>query len=121
MTEAALAGGAPISITETVQRLSEPWRPVDLAAANEAVVRVARLDGEFPWHAHEEQDELFLCWEGSFRIELDGADAVALDRGDLYVVPRGTRHRPVADAGPAYALLVERSETRQYGDSPANR
>ena len=106
----------PISIEETVQRLDEPWKPVDVASANEAVVRVARLDGEFPWHTHDEQDELFVCWDGSFRIELDGEEPVALERGELFVVPRGVRHRPVADAGPAYALLVERADTVQYGD-----
>ena len=110
----------PISIEDAVQRLDEAWKPVDLATANEAMVRLARLDGAFEWHAHDE-DELFLCWQGAFRIELDGADAVALERGDLYVVPRDVRHRPVADAGPAYALLIEAPQTLQYGDARAER
>jgi quercetin dioxygenase-like cupin family protein len=80
---------------------------------NDAVVRVARLEGEFPWHHHDE-DELFLCWDGSFRIELEGDEAVELEAGDLFVVPRGTRHRPVA-ASTAHTLLLERPETEQYG------
>ncbi len=58
---------------------------------------------------------MFVCWRGAFRIELDGADAVTLTEGDLYVVPRGMRHRPVADAV-AYALVFERMETKQYGN-----
>jgi quercetin dioxygenase-like cupin family protein len=104
-----------VSIPEAVGRLIEPWHPLDLAMANEAIVRLALLDGEFPWHEHAE-DELFLCWDGEFRIELEAADPVAMRRGDLFVVPRGRRHRPVADRGPAYALLLERPETRQYGE-----
>ncbi len=102
-----------VSIDEAARALPGPWQPADLATANDATVRVARLAGEFPWHEHQE-DELFLCWEGAFRIELEGHDAVELGRGELFVVPRGTRHRPVADE-PAVTLLLEKPETRQYG------
>ena len=94
--------------------LPGPWQPVDLAVVNDAVVRVARLEGEFPWHRHTE-DELILCWDGEFRIDLGGGDPVELHPGDLFVVPAGVEHRPVA-AAPAHALLLERPETRQYGN-----
>jgi mannose-6-phosphate isomerase-like protein (cupin superfamily) len=105
--------GRPVSIQEAIDSLPGPWRPVDLAFANEAIVRLARLHGEFPWHTHEE-DEIFLCWDGSFRIELEDAPAVELRAGSLYVVPRGVRHRPVAEHQ-AHALLLEKPETKQYG------
>ena len=105
-----------ISIPAAADAVTEPWQPRDLAHVNESVVRIAKLDGAFPWHAHDE-DEMFLCWHGSFRIELEGAPAVTLDPGDLYVVTRDTRHRPVADM-PAVALLFERTETKQYGTQP---
>ena len=98
-----------VSVTGAVAQLTDAWRPVDLAIANDAIVRLARLDGEYDWHHHEE-DELFLCWEGAFRIEMEGAAPVSLERGDLFVVRAGLEHRPVADA-PAYTLVVERPET----------
>ena len=66
--------------------------------------------------AHHDEDELFLCWSGTFRIEIEGGEDVQLSQGDLFVVPARTEHRPVADQGPAYALLLERPETKQYGN-----
>jgi quercetin dioxygenase-like cupin family protein len=104
----------PVSIPEAAAALPGPWQPRDLVRVDEAVVRLTRLEGEFEWHHHGE-DELFLCWDGTFRIELDGADPVTLRPGGLFVVPRGVRHRPVAD-GTAHTLLFERPETEQYGN-----
>lgn len=104
----------PISITDALGKLSGPWQPADVATVNESVVRIARLLGEFPWHHHDE-DELFLCWDGAFRIELDSGDRIELKAGDVFVVPRGIEHRPVAEQE-AHAVLLERSETKQYGD-----
>ncbi|WP_158893868.1 cupin domain-containing protein [Amycolatopsis anabasis] len=103
-----------VSITEVIESLAGPWQPRELAKVNDAVVRFARFEGEFPWHHHDE-DELFLCWDGTFRLELEGREPVTLNPGEIFVVPRGTRHRPVA-AEPAHGLMVERPETKQYGN-----
>ena len=105
---------APVSIASVIAQLPGPWQPRDLAFANDTVVREARFEGEFAWHQHEE-DELFLCWDGSFRVELEGRDPVVLRAGDIFVVPKGTRHRPVADQT-AHGLMIERPETLQYGN-----
>jgi quercetin dioxygenase-like cupin family protein len=110
----------PVSIEQTIRSLPGPFQQRDLVATNDSVVRIALFEGEFPWHEHEE-DELFLCWDGSFRIELEGREPVSLSAGELYVVPRGTRHRPVADS-PAHVLMIERPETTQYGsEGPGSR
>jgi mannose-6-phosphate isomerase-like protein (cupin superfamily) len=105
---------APVSVPDVISQLPHPWQPCDLAFANETVLRVARFEGAFPWHQHEE-DELFLCWDGSFRIEFEVREPVVLKAGDIFVVPKGVRHRPVADE-PAYGLMIERPETKQYGN-----
>lgn len=104
----------PVRIEDAVAALREAWKPQDIAYVNETAVRLARLDGEFPWHKHSD-DELFLCWKGTFKIEFAGGEAVALEAGDLFVVPSDTEHRPAANE-PAYALVIERRETNQYGD-----
>jgi quercetin dioxygenase-like cupin family protein len=104
----------PASIPDAAAALPGPWQPRDLVRVNEAVVRLARLEGEFPWHTHDE-DELFLCWDGEFRIDLEQAEAVTLRPGDLFVVSRGRRHRPVAERT-AHTLLLEKPETEQYGN-----
>src|ERR687892_1243272 len=103
-----------VSIAELTARLGGPWQPVDVVEANDAIVRLARFEGEFPWHHHDE-DELFLCWDGSFRVEIQGRDPVTLRAGELFVVPRGMEHRPVAEER-AHGLMLERPETKQYGN-----
>ena len=119
----------PVSINEVIDALPGPWQQRDLGTANDCVIRVARFEGEFPWHTHED-DELFICWDGSFRVELQEPDAagrqppepgpergpvVTLHAGELFVVPARILHRPVAEQT-AHGLMVERPRTRQYGD-----
>ena len=103
------------NVQQVVAGLTEPWKPVVVGEANGFLMKVARLDGAFPWHAHEREDELFYCLEGSFRIEREGDGPLVLSEGDVVTIPAGSRHRPVADR-PAVAVVFERGETKQYGD-----
>jgi mannose-6-phosphate isomerase-like protein (cupin superfamily) len=93
---------ASISIPEQVAALEEAWHPRDLVGFNDTALRLVRLEGAFPWHRHD-QDELFICWQGAFAIELQGGAAARLQAGDVFVVPRDVDHRPVAEQT-AFAL-----------------
>ena len=94
-----------VKLKEKLALLDRPWSPRVVAALNDYQLKLARLEGAFVWHQHEDTDEAFLVLTGRLRIELrDGA--VELGPGELYVVPRGTEHRPVA-LPTCEALLIE--------------
>ena len=103
------------NVERIIGAISEPFQPAVVAEANGFQMKVVRLRGEFPWHVHENEDELFYCTEGSFVIELDPGSPVKLGAGDVFVVPRGRRHRPVAQQ-PGVTVMFEPAETKQYGD-----
>jgi mannose-6-phosphate isomerase-like protein (cupin superfamily) len=105
---------APISIPSVAAGIERPFEPRDLVRVNDAIVRIAAIEGEFPWHHHDE-DELFLCWDGAFRIDLRDREPAQLGTGEIYVVPKGAEHRPVAERR-AVVLTLERPETLQYGN-----
>jgi len=103
----------PDSLARHRAALVEPWRPVEVARINDSVVRMALMHGEFPWHAHEE-DEMFMGYEGEFDLETERG-TVRIRPHEFFVVPAGLRHRPVAES-PAVTLLFERAATKQYGN-----
>lgn len=94
--------------------LTELWSPRVVAEVDDVYVKVAKVHGTLAWHSHEQEDELFLVLAGHLRLEME-AGAVELDEGELFVVPKGVRHNPVA-AEPCLVLLIERKTTRHTGD-----
>ena len=104
----------PISIVDKLSVFTETWTPKVIAELNGQQVKLAKLEGAFIWHAHGSEDELFHVIEGRLRIELRGGDAVELGPGEIYVVPRGVEHRPVA-LPTASVLLFEPAETAHTG------
>ena len=103
-----------IDLAEKLAGFDERWSPRIVAELNGQHVKLVKLEGEFIWHSHAEEDELFLVLEGQLTIELrDGA--VVLGPGQMAVVPRGVEHRPVAD-GEVHVLLFEPAGTLNTGD-----
>lgn len=103
-----------IDLAGKLAAFDERWSPRIVAELNGQHVKLAKLEGEFVWHSHAEEDELFLVLKGRLRIELrDGA--VDLGPGQMAVVPRGVEHRPVAD-GEVHVLLFEPAGTLNTGD-----
>lgn len=94
--------------------LVEFWSPRVIGEVNDTYVKVAKLMGSLAWHSHEDEDELFLVLKGRLRIELEGGK-VELGEGDMYVVPKGVRHNPVAEEE-CHIMLIERKSTRHTGD-----
>ena len=95
-------------------RLTELWSPRVIGAVDDNYVKVAKLLGEFGWHAHEHEDELFLVLKGRLRIEME-AGAVEIGEGEFYVVPKGVRHNPVA-VQEVHVMLIERKTTLHSGN-----
>jgi mannose-6-phosphate isomerase-like protein (cupin superfamily) len=94
-----------ISLEEKFSLFNERWRPKVIASLNDQEVKIVKVEGEFPWHHHESEDEFFLVWKGRFRVEFRDR-AVDLGPGECVVVPRGVEHRTCADAE-AHILCFE--------------
>jgi mannose-6-phosphate isomerase-like protein (cupin superfamily) len=109
-----------ISLAEAFASFDDHWAPRLAAELNGQAVKLAKVEGEFVWHHHENADELFLVHSGELRIELRDGDDVELAEGEMVVIPRGVEHRPVADEE-AEILLFEPSETRNTGNVESDR
>ncbi len=105
-----------VNLAEKLASFSERWSPRVVASLNDSDVMVVRVEGEFVWHKHDDTDDFFLVIEGVLDIELRDR-TVTLKAGELYVVPRGVEHRPVARHGEAQVLLIEPRGTPNTGDA----
>jgi mannose-6-phosphate isomerase-like protein (cupin superfamily) len=94
-----------VNLAEKLALFDEPWQPKIVAELNDTYVKVVKVEGEFVWHHHDDEDELFLVVSGRLRMELRDGDIV-LEPGELLVVPKGVEHRPVAE-GETHVVLVE--------------
>ena len=103
-----------VRLAEKLSKFSDHWSPKIVAGFNGYDVMVVKVQGEFVWHSHPDTDDFFLVLKGSLVIQTADGD-VTLGPGDLYVVPKGVAHRPVAEEE-AHLLLIEPRGTPNTGD-----
>jgi len=108
-----------INIAESFGRFQQRWTPKIVAELNDSYVKLAKLEGEFVWHKHDDEDELFLVLRGSLLIRLRDGD-LHVEKGELVVIPRGVEHLPVADEE-VQVLLIEPKTTLNTGNVRSER
>lgn len=106
--------GGPIDPRRLAAALQELWSPRVIGELDDSYIKVAKVCGELVWHSHDEQDELFFVLQGRLRLQLPDRE-VALGPGELFVVPKGLRHLPIADTE-CLLLLIENKATAHTGD-----
>jgi mannose-6-phosphate isomerase-like protein (cupin superfamily) len=99
---------------KVAESLTELWSPRVVGELDDSYVKVAKVHGTFGWHNHEHEDELFFILHGHLRIEMESGP-VELGEGDMFVVPRGVKHNPVAEHE-CLIMLIERKSTLHSGD-----
>jgi mannose-6-phosphate isomerase-like protein (cupin superfamily) len=103
-----------VCLQKAAAGLAEYWSPRVVGEVDDSYVKVAKLKGTLTWHSHDREDELFLVLKGRLRIEME-SESVELGEGEMFIVPKGVRHNPVADQE-CHVLLFERKSTAHTGD-----
>lgn len=108
-----------VNLAEKFAKFTEPWQPKIVAEVNDTHVKVVKLRGEFVWHHHEAEDELFYVVRGRLTIRLRDRD-IHLREGEFVVIPRGVDHQPVAEEE-AHVVLIEPRSTLNTGNVRSER
>jgi mannose-6-phosphate isomerase-like protein (cupin superfamily) len=103
-----------VDLADKFSHFGDTWHPRIVGELNGSYVKVVKLEGEFVWHHHDDEDELFLVIDGVLRIELRDA-VLVIEPGQFVVIPRGVEHRPVAD-GVVQVVLIEPASTVNTGN-----
>ncbi|MCI0783463.1 MAG: cupin domain-containing protein [Chloroflexi bacterium] len=105
--------GAPVTLSEKLKLIADHWHPRIVARVDGYHVKLVKVKGEFVWHAHDDQDEMFLVLDGNIVIRMRDGE-VSLSAGDLFVVPKGVEHCPFAE-DEASLLILARDDTDHTG------
>jgi len=103
-----------VNLEEKLAQVKEPWKPAIVGELNHDYIKVVKLRGEFVWHHHEKEDEMFLVVKGTLRMRFRDRDAL-VGPGEFIIVPRGVEHLPVAE-DEVHLVLVEPKSTLNTGN-----
>lgn len=104
----------PINISEKFKLFDEHWSPRKIGELNGQQLLLAKIKGEFIWHTHKDEDELFIIIKGCLKIEFrDGT--ITLNEGEMYIIPKGVAHKPIAEEE-VHVMLFEPLSTKHTGD-----
>ncbi len=109
-----------VNLLQKFTLFNDLWSPKIVGELNGQYVKLAKLKGEFVWHQHEAEEELFMVIEGTLVIQLRGQDDVVLEQGEFVIIPRGVEHKPVA-AEEVHVLLFESKSTLHTGNVKTER
>lgn len=108
-----------INITQKFNLFKEQWQPKIIGELNDSYIKLAKLQGEFIWHKHEKEDELFMIIRGTLTIHLRDGD-LTLNEGEFVIIPKGVEHCPYAK-DEVWVMLIEQKSTVNTGDVQSER
>ena len=108
-----------ISLQEKFEMFSEYWQPKIIGDINDSCVKIAKLKGEFLWHSHQDEDEMFYVFKGALTIKLRDED-ILLHAGECVIIPKGVEHMPVAEEE-VHVMIIEPKETLNTGNVKSDR
>ena len=108
-----------ISLQEKFSKFSELWSPKIIGEINDSAVKIAKLQGDFLWHAHDHEDEMFYVFKGALTVKLREKDIV-LGEGECVIIPKGVEHMPVAN-DEVWVMMIEPKGTLNTGNAQSDR
>ena len=106
----------PINIMKKFSLFEKKWAPQIIGELNDQYVKICKLKGEFVWHSHENEDELFMVFKGTLLIDFRNGRTVEVKEGEILIIPKGVDHRPHTNGEIVFNLLFEPKTTLHTGD-----
>ena len=106
----------PINIMEKFEMMDKYWTPHIIAALNDQYVKICKINGDFVWHNHENEDELFIVFKGKLFIDIKDAETLEVNEGEMVIIPRGVEHRPRTNGELVYNMLFEPKSALHTGN-----